>query len=229
MNTGNILALSKPDSSSSSASPEQKLKEVAALYEKEFMRQLVKSMRATVPTSGLVTQNQAEKIFSEELYHHYGDIMADHGPQSLREHIYRNLVDKFGAQLGIKDKSLKTLGMMNLPIQAQKFAQVKAKETPLEAQYRFSWKDWQPNLDNMQVVAPLSGKVLSVNHFGDYSGVDIEIEHDHGLRSQLKFLGRPHVMVGDVLNAGQHVATLGDLGCELVWRILYQGPKTSSD
>lgn len=229
MKIGNISQPISRDISNTSTSSEQKLKEVAALYEKEFMRQLVKSMRATVQNSGLVTQNQAEKIFSEELYNHYSDLMADRGPQSLREHIYKNLVDKFGAQLGIHDKSLKPMGMMSLPVALQNSTRVKITQAPSEMQYRFIWDELRPNIEAMKVQAPFSGKVLSVNQFGDHSGMQIVMDHGYGLMSQMKFLGQPHVRVGDVLNEGQHMATLSEMGRELVWSLIHQGPRTSSD
>ena len=47
--------------------PEQQLREVAELYEKNFMREMYKAMRGTVPENTLVKTNQAEKIFQEQL------------------------------------------------------------------------------------------------------------------------------------------------------------------
>jgi Rod binding domain-containing protein len=94
-----------PSQEVSETEGEKKLKEVASLYEKEFTRQLVKAMRATVPKSSLVTENQAEKIFSEQLFDHYGDLMVDKGSQRFSQHIYQNLLDRFGNQLGIPNKN----------------------------------------------------------------------------------------------------------------------------
>lgn len=73
----------------------QSLREVAALYEKEFTRQLLKAMRQTVPEGALIPKNQAEKIFEEELYNQYGDLLAEKGDGSLREMIYQNLVERY--------------------------------------------------------------------------------------------------------------------------------------
>lgn len=209
---------------------EEKLKEVAALYEKEFTRQLVKSMRATVPNSGLVTQNQAEKFFSEELYNHYGDLMADGGPQSLRQHIYKNLLEKFGPQLGLANKELKPIGMLPLPNHGQSQT-LRVKHTNLEngIQYRFQWADKSDLQFDSSIVAPIQGRVKNISAYGDHKAVTLTLEHGKGLTSEIKFLGTPLVKIGDYLNAGQQVAQLESMGRELVWTLQDQGLKASSE
>jgi Rod binding domain-containing protein len=226
MKIGNISKPSIP--TTESKTPEEKLKEVAALYEKEFTRQLVKSMRATVPTGGLVAENQAEKIFSEELYNHYGDLMSDYGPKTLREHIYQNLIEKFGPQLGIGDKTLKPIGM--LPLQIEKKEQVRIKQSGSDQiQYRFQWGDSLKFINEPYVQTPLGGKVSEISQFGENQGVSITLDHGKGLTSNLKFLGCPLVKLGDELNAGQHVASLDRIGRELIWSLQRQGLKASSE
>lgn len=191
-----------------------KLKEVAELYEKEFMRQMLKQMRATVPNSGLVTQNQAEKIFSDELYNHYGDMMADQGPQSLRDHIYKNLLEKFGAQLGVpqdsvpKGQPIPLTSKDNLAMNTQ----VRAGQAGVDVRYRWSAKT--PS----QVQAPAEGSVLGVKSLTE-GFTEVSIRHADGLVSSLKFLGRPQVKAGDYLSLGQKVAELNPNSKELVWNL----------
>ncbi len=94
--------------------PQEKLKEVAGLYEKEFARQLVKSMKSSVTPSGLVTQGQVEKYFTEELYNEYSDQMADQGGLGLKEKIYENLVEQMGDRLGITSHAKNPKGVFPL-------------------------------------------------------------------------------------------------------------------
>lgn len=82
------------------------LREVAALYEKEFHRHLLKAMRQSVLESGLLPKNQAEKIFEDELWNHYGDLMAENGSGSLREMIYKNLSERY-SHYGLKNDAYK--------------------------------------------------------------------------------------------------------------------------
>lgn len=53
--------------------PEEKLRQVSDYYEKQFMREMLKSMRSTISESGLVKTNQAEKIFRDQLDDEYVD------------------------------------------------------------------------------------------------------------------------------------------------------------
>jgi len=226
MKIGNLL--NNISVAQNSQTSEERLREVAALYEREFSRQLVKSMRATIPKSGLVTENQAEKIFSEELYNHYGDLMADRGPQSLRDHIYKNLVERFGAQMGIRDKSLKSHGIVPFPVQANSSTIIEHSNDANSLQYRFQWDEVR-QLNDASVVSPLGGTVLNVSEIGEHNALSLTLDHGNGLTSQLKFLGSAKVRVGDQLNAGQQVATLGKMGRELVWNLQSQGLRASSE
>ena len=83
---------------------DQKLMEVASLYEKEFMRELVKAMRSTVSESSLLPKNQVEKMFTDELFAAYAESMAEHGSGQLRKFIYDNLIQKWGTSLGRHSK-----------------------------------------------------------------------------------------------------------------------------
>ena len=81
---------------------DQKLKEVAQLYEKQFLREMVKSMRSTVHESGFIKSNQAEQIFKEQLDHEYVEKWGQKGGIGLADMIYNQLLDKYGEALGIR-------------------------------------------------------------------------------------------------------------------------------
>ena len=70
---------------------EQQLREVAALYEKELHRSMVRALKQSVPESGLINKNQAERIFEEQLFDQYAEMMAERGSGALRQLIYDHL------------------------------------------------------------------------------------------------------------------------------------------
>ncbi|MGZ3793814.1 MAG: rod-binding protein [Bdellovibrio sp.] len=82
--------------------PEQKLRDVSDMYEKHFLREMMKAMRSTVHEGGFVQSNQAEKIFREQLDEHYVEKWGERGGIGLSDLIYKQLVDKFGSQMGIR-------------------------------------------------------------------------------------------------------------------------------
>lgn len=87
-------------------SPDQKLRDVSDMYEKHFLREMMKAMRSTVHEGGFIQSNQAEKIFREQLDDHYVDKWGERGGIGLSDMIYKQLVDKFGPMMGMGvDKS----------------------------------------------------------------------------------------------------------------------------
>ncbi len=82
--------------------PESQLKNVAALYEKQFLREMVKQMRSTVSESSIIPTSFAEKYYREQLDHQYVEAWGDQGGIGLGKVIYDQLVSRYGEQLGIK-------------------------------------------------------------------------------------------------------------------------------
>ena len=106
--------------------PEQmntKFKEIGKLYEKQFMREMVKAMRSTTGKDSLIPVSQGERIFREQLDHEYVEKWGDQGGLGLSETIYKNLLDKYGESLGITQKEA-----IKGPITFDKGLQTKALE-----------------------------------------------------------------------------------------------------
>ena len=95
-------------------SPDQKLHEVSEMYEKHFLREMMKAMRSTVHEGGFIQQNQAERIFKEQLDDHYVDKWSEKGGIGLSKVIYDQLIDKFGVQMGIKKAVARPQGPLTL-------------------------------------------------------------------------------------------------------------------
>lgn len=94
---------------------EKKLRDVAKMYEGQFLREMVKAMRGTVTDSGFIKENQAEKIFREQLDQEYTDKWVDRGGLGFQDIIYNQLVEKYGPQLGIQKSNIEDQQKKNLP------------------------------------------------------------------------------------------------------------------
>ena len=81
---------------------DKKLREVAELYEGQFLREMVKAMRGTVQESGLVKVSQGEHIYREQLDQNYVDEWSKRGGLGFQEIIYKQLLEKYGEKMGIK-------------------------------------------------------------------------------------------------------------------------------
>lgn len=79
----------------------KKIRDVAELYEKQFLRDMVKQMRATVPTNEMFKASFAEGYFREQLDQEYVEKWGDKGGIGLGDMIYNQLLDRYGDRLGV--------------------------------------------------------------------------------------------------------------------------------
>ena len=99
-------------------SVDKRLQDASKLYEKQFLRQMVKSMRSTVSKSGLVKNSMAEKVFREQLDHEYVEQWGNRGGIGLSNLIYNQLRERFGQQLGLDPALSKPEGP--IPLEKEK-------------------------------------------------------------------------------------------------------------
>ncbi|MCJ8278354.1 MAG: rod-binding protein, partial [Bdellovibrionales bacterium] len=85
---------------------DNKLKQAAQMYEKQFLRQMVKAMRNTVSHSEMTKPGMAENIFREQLDEKYVDGWMKTGGTGFSEVIYKDLVNKFFPQLQKSPKKM---------------------------------------------------------------------------------------------------------------------------
>ena len=64
---------------------EKKTQDAAKMYEKLFLREMVKAMRQTVPDSGLVKKSQTEASFKEQLEGEYAESWGETGGIGLSD------------------------------------------------------------------------------------------------------------------------------------------------
>lgn len=202
---------------------DNKLREVSELYEKQFLREMVKAMRSTVQHGGLTEPSMAENIFSEKLDHEYVENWGKSGGIGLGDVIYNQLKDKFGSA-GSGMKMLRPEG----PVPLDKKNIFKVDETkpigipvvPTEASKTGTNMSYLIQLENAQEVkSPWAGQILQ-----SFSNQDdaqtIKVQHDNSLVSTLHFTGRGLPFnVGDQVKPGQSLGQTFPDHKYLTWQI----------
>lgn len=201
-----------------------KMRDAANLYEKMFLREMVKAMRQTVQPSAMSKPNMAEKIFREKLDGEYIESWGDQGGVGLAEIIYQQLNEKFGPHSGVYQ--LRPQG----PVPIKQGTTFKIQDNthqivPINGTINNGQKDisYQINVPKAPgqsvptVTSPWEGVVKAVAD--SEHGKRVEIEHEN-VNSVLTFPGQiEKLVVGQEVGAGQ---TLGKLTAEpfsLNWRL----------
>ncbi len=187
---------------------EDKLQEVADLYEKHFIREMMKQMRKTVQESGFIKQNNAEKIFRDQLDDQYADEWGKSGGIGLSGLIYDQLMDKFGEQFGLKEKIAKPIGPLPLNVRSQyqgmntSSASTKPDQSP-EFKIQLQAEGQSP----VDIQNPWAGVLLD-KKFINMDQMQYRIKHDNGLESTIVARGtglgsEQKLSLGDQIQAGQ--------------------------
>lgn len=74
---------------------EKKMQGAAELYEKQFLREMVKAMRSTIKYSDLSQPTMGEQIYNDKLYEEYVDKWSQRGGVGFREIIYQQLLERY--------------------------------------------------------------------------------------------------------------------------------------
>ncbi|MFS4458459.1 rod-binding protein [Bdellovibrio sp. HCB2-146] len=209
--------------------PDQKLREVSDMYEKHFLREMMKAMRSTVHEGGFIQSNQAEKIFKEQLDDHYVEKWGEKGGIGLSNLIYDQLVDRYGAQLGLKKPVQKPQGPISLDEKSNYTGHAFRHPGKKDAlSYRFDNKAQEA----ADVKAPWDGVLAEKKNLSDNQTL-VEIEHDNGLKSQMVFNGSAaQVKPGQKLQAGETLGVLSPEAKTLYWTVEGQkeaGPESVSE
>ncbi len=217
---------------------DQKLRDVAQMYEKHFMNEMVKSMRSTVSESDLVKVSQGERIFREQLDQEYVGAWSERGGVGLSDLIYDQLVEKYGAQLGLGKKSAHlTKPQGPLPLNSDSDFKMKVHQQGLKSVFQVEKKQdhdesgalsEQPSPPSVSRLAtPWSGRLLQKiqlsadEHF-------LRVRHENGLQSELKWNGllKSDLHPGMELSEGQ---TLGYLSPDLQMMTWAVSPENVSE
>ena len=198
-----------------------KFREVSDLYEKQFMREMVKAMRSTVQESGLVKTNQAEKIFREQLDDQYVDKWSEKGGVGFSDIIYDQLMQKYGPVL---DKA--QLKQPHAPIAmdpksntAIKFEVTKNSNDKNGKRLDMAISAKDGNWDRSQVVSPWAGTLLNKIALGEDQQA-LEIDHGNGLLGRYVFKGQvANLPLASKLDAGQVLGRVSPDAKALYWSL----------
>ena len=93
LNSLQMLGSYRPVSTPSipSAQDDKALKEACQEFEAIFIEQMLKSMRKTVPESGLMNGGMAEDVFEDMLYENYAEKMSKSASLGLSDMLYRQI------------------------------------------------------------------------------------------------------------------------------------------
>jgi flagellar protein FlgJ len=218
---------------------DDKLKEVATLYERHFIREMMKQMRATVQEGGFIKQNNAEKIFRDQLDDQYADQWAQSGGIGLSGMIYDQLIEKFGVRLGLKAAPEKPQGPIpvNEKMQFRGATIQEVKKAVLEdslslgksesteksdSNSQLTFQFSKPDQEKSQITSPWAGVLLD-KKFLEMDRVQYRIKHDNGLESLIMTQGTglgpdQKLSQGDAIAAGEPIGWMNGAS-PLFWTI----------
>lgn len=167
----------------------KQFKEVADMYEKQFLREMMKSMRTTVQESGLIKVNQAEKIFREQLDSEYVEKWGAKGGIGISELIYNNMIDRFGERMGLKEPMQKPTGP--LALKEQDTYQIKTGKLPNSQEgMQFFFKDIKSSdAKPLNIQQPWTGYLVKKMELAP-DEYFLEMNHNNGMTSQMHFKGK---------------------------------------
>lgn len=196
-------------------------REVSDMYEKHFLRELMKSMRASVPEGGLVKVNNAEKIFREQLDDQYVEKWGEKGGVGLSDMIYNDLVEKYGERYGLNEKQERPTGPIK--IGDKDTLNIRRNYDAANEKFEFHFDGFKKNTPGaIETVNPWSG-ILSKKIQLSADEYFLEVNHDNGLTSQMKFKGllQP-IQVNDRLKTGDRIGILSQDVNEFFWNLKNQ-------
>jgi flagellar protein FlgJ len=204
---------------------DQKLKQVSDLYEKQFLREMMKAMRSTVHESGFIKSSQAEKIFREQLDQEYVEKWGAKGGIGLADMIHNQLLDKYGAQLGIRPAVERPRGPIKLDEKSNFRAQTMKPPTSTTDLQKMSFeffKEEGAKDEPTDLMMPWSGKILGQYRLDQDENL-LHFEHDNGIQSKISFRGIAKTLPPQsMIEAGAPIGVLSPEAKKFTWST--QGP-----
>lgn len=206
------------------ATPEAKFREVSTLYEKQFMREMLRAMRSTVTESGLIKTNQAERIFREQLDDEYVDKWSDRGGVGFADIIYDQLMDKFGSVM-----KGQRLGRPRgpLPLDEKSQTSVKFHHNPSNQSLDMTLSRQEPRTAATQIQSPWAGKLLQSMALEDGRKL-VQLDHGQGLLGRFVFEGSlNHLKPGDQVEAGDVLGSIRPDSASVYWSLKASSERAS--
>jgi len=205
---------------------DQQFRDVSKLYEKQFLREMVKAMRSTIHESGFIKQNQGEKIFREQLDQEHVEKWGDRGGIGLADMIYGQLIDRYGERAGLKERVDRVHG----PISTEHMSQFQTRNRVSPGKFPITF-EFEKKVENnspllavqasplLSLQSPMAGRLAQKIKLGPDETL-LEIMHDEGLQSRMVFRGQTQGLVqGQELAAGEKIGLLSPEARSFFWSV----------
>jgi len=206
------LSANEKEVSSASTSRDPRLLDASRMYEKQFLREMVKAMRATVGSSEFTKPSMAEDIYRGQLDEQYVEVWSEQGGIGLADLIYNEVQEK---HLNGKRREERNQGPLQLSdrdlLRVAKFRESPKEQTAL----RVELKSGQ---EPARITAPWDGKLVAKQQDGGRTTVILE--HENNLRSAFTFDGVPtSAEPGSRLKSGSALGILNPDAGHFVWNV----------
>jgi flagellar protein FlgJ len=223
-NVGKLNSIKQaPLAEKSNQATEKQIKEVADMYEKYFIREMMKQMRATVhQEDGVIKRNNAEKIFTDQLDDQYADQWGKAGGIGLSGLIYDQIIDKYGVSLGLKKPLEKPMGPMKLDQKSNFSGITSPSAAGSKSGDPLTFRLESPAGEKSQLTNPWAGTLLDKKYL-EMDQMQYHIKHDNGLESLIVTRGsglgpEQKLSPGDTIGAGEQLGWLSE-SSPLFWTL----------
>jgi flagellar protein FlgJ len=190
--------------------------DAARMYEKQFLREMVKAMRAASSAVEASKPGMAEGLYREQLDDQYVEAWGDQGGLGFHQIIYDQLMGMLSPSqaagmrprgpIALTDRDVLRSARAASP--GTPLGPSPAGSAPLGGSIRVDLAPQLPGAAPSALAAPWDGKIASVGRDGERTA--ISIEHAGGARSTLVFDGSPAASAqpGSRVSAGDRVGLL---------------------
>lgn len=202
---------------------EAKLRGAAKMYEKQFLREMVKAMRSTVSHSEFSKPGFAQKIYKNQLDEQYAEKWGDSSSFGLADVIYKQIKERYFPNKKVKGFK----GPIPIKTPRQFLKNEKSnKSFPVESTPGKSPKDLS------YIIKPHSNRIEDRNVSSIFDGIVtqsynsagknvVEIDHSDGLLSKLAFVGplKSSLSMGQEVKAGESVGEMSSVDNPLYLKV----------
>lgn len=205
----------------------QQIDDVAKMYEKQFLREMVKAMRSTVSESDLVPQSMGEKIYRSQMDEEYVEQWSNQGGTGMSNMIYDQIMDRYFK----KPESAKSLGQQG-PIQISNRDIAKAMRVeggrPQQTSVKVDLQsDSTKPQSSAQVQVPWDATLVTKTQLPDGKNA-VVLDHGAGMRSTFIFEGVPSALEpGSKVARGTSVGVLSPENNSFIWNMTDLEPKAA--
>jgi flagellar protein FlgJ len=205
-----------------------KVDEVAKLYEKQFLNEMMKAMRGTVSYSESSKPSMAEDIYKGQLDSQYVESWGDNGGIGLSDLIYKQIMERYFKQsedganefqkhgpIQLTDRDISRVSQVRTAGSVESMSGSTSSQLPLKVEVKSS-RDGGP----VQVQSPWDAKVLNKS-LVDGGKMAVTLEHAQNLRSTVIFDGVASAGIepGQRISKGQVVGLLSPEKTSFFWNI----------